>query len=99
PPDIHTLSLHDALPIWPPRRMGRRMKTLLVLGATGTMGRRIVALAGRLLPGVRVLQGARRVAPETDPDSRAVDIHDAGSVRRALDRKSTRLNSSHVAIS
>jgi hypothetical protein len=60
------------------------MKTLLVLGATGVMGRRIVALAGRLLPGVRVLRGARRVAPESDPDSRAVDVHDAGSVRRAL---------------
>jgi Saccharopine dehydrogenase NADP binding domain len=60
------------------------MKTLLVLGATGQLGRRIVALARRLLPDVRVLQGARRVATETDPDLRRVDIHDADSVRRAL---------------
>jgi hypothetical protein len=60
------------------------MKTLLVLGATGLMGRRVVVLAGRLLPDVRVLRGSRRAAPETDPDSRAVDVHDAGSVRRAL---------------
>jgi hypothetical protein len=60
------------------------VKTLLVLGATGLMGRRIVALAGRLLPGVRVLRGARRVDPQADPDGRAVDIHDIDSVRRAV---------------
>jgi hypothetical protein len=60
------------------------MKQLLVLGATGVMGRRIVALAGRLVPGIRVLQGARRGAPDSGPDFRAVDIHDAGSLRRAL---------------
>jgi hypothetical protein len=60
------------------------MNTLLVLGATGLMGRRIVTLAGRLIPDVRVLRGSRRVAPETDADSRAVDVHDADSVRRAL---------------
>jgi hypothetical protein len=60
------------------------MKTVLVLGATGLMGRRLVALAGRLIPDVRVLRGARRLVPEADPDGRAVDIHDADSVRRAL---------------
>ena len=60
------------------------MQTLLVLGATGLMGRRLVALAARLLPDVRILRGARHVVPEADPDSRAVDIHDADSVRRAL---------------
>jgi Saccharopine dehydrogenase NADP binding domain len=60
------------------------MKTLLVLGATGVMGRRIVALAGRLIPDVRVLWGARRVAPGAEADSRVVDIHDASSVHRAL---------------
>jgi hypothetical protein len=60
------------------------MSTLLVLGATGEMGRRVVALARRLLPDVRVLQGARRIAPGAGADSRAVDIHDAASLRRAL---------------
>jgi hypothetical protein len=67
-----------------PTNASRRMKTLLVIGATGEMGRRIVALTGRLLPDVRILRGSRRAAPETEPDARAVDIHDAGSVRRAL---------------
>jgi hypothetical protein len=60
------------------------MKTVLVLGATGQMGRRIVALARRLLADVHVLQGARRVSAETDPDMRRVDIHDRDSLRRAL---------------
>jgi hypothetical protein len=60
------------------------MTTVLVLGATGEMGRRVVALARRLLPQVRVLQGARHVAAETDPDLCRVDIHDPGSLRRAL---------------
>jgi hypothetical protein len=60
------------------------MKQLLVLGATGVMGRRVVTLARRLLPDVRVLQGARRGAPDAGPDSRAVDIHDPNSLRLAL---------------
>jgi hypothetical protein len=60
------------------------MKTLLVLGATGVMGRRVVALARRLVPDARVLQGARRVAPEAGADARAVDIHDPNSLRNAL---------------
>jgi hypothetical protein len=60
------------------------METLLVLGATGGMGRRIVTLARRLLPGVRVLQGARGAAAKTDACLCRVDIHNPGSLRRAL---------------
>ncbi len=60
------------------------MKQLLVLGATGVMGRRIVALARRLLPGVRLRKGSRHARPDLDPDSRAVDVHDPGSLRAAL---------------
>jgi hypothetical protein len=60
------------------------MKQLLVLGATGVMGRRVVALARRLIPDARVLQGARRAVPDSGPDFRPVDIHDADSLRRAL---------------
>jgi hypothetical protein len=56
------------------------MRILLVLGATGVMGRRIVALARRLLPGVRVLRASRRPRHDT----RSVDIHDLGSLRGAL---------------
>jgi hypothetical protein len=60
------------------------MKQLLVLGASGVLGRRIVALARRLLPDTRVLQGGRRIALETGAPCRVVDIHDAGSLRRGL---------------
>jgi hypothetical protein len=56
------------------------MQTLLVLGATGVMGRRIVALARRLLPGVRVLRASHRPRHDT----RSVDIHNAESLRPAL---------------
>jgi hypothetical protein len=56
------------------------MKTLLVLGATGVMGRRIVALARRLLPGVRVLRASHRPRPDT----RSVDVHNPHSLRPAL---------------
>ena len=60
------------------------MKTLLVLGASGEMGRRVVRLARSLLPGVRVVEVSRHPDPG-DPDRRRVDIHDHGSLRRALE--------------
>src|SRR5438045_9737414 len=72
PPDIYTLSLHDALPIWPDRDPGGRQ-----LHGSGCAG----GAAGR--------RGARR-------------IFRAGSGRYGglrADRKSTRLNSSHLGIS
>ncbi len=60
------------------------MKTLLVLGASGEMGRRVVRLSRSLLPGVRVVEASRHADPG-DPDRRRVDIHDHGSLRRALE--------------
>jgi hypothetical protein len=57
---------------------------LLVLGATGIMGMRIVALARRLLPGVAVLRGWRHARPDREPDARAVDLHNPASLRAAL---------------
>jgi saccharopine dehydrogenase-like protein len=60
------------------------MKTLLVLGASGEMGQRIVRLGRRLLPGVRVIEGSRRASPAS-PDRRQVDIHDRDSLARALE--------------
>jgi hypothetical protein len=56
------------------------MKQLLVLGATGVMGRRIVALARRLIPDVNVCQASHRPRPDT----RVADVHDADSLRPAL---------------
>src|SRR5690242_21680896 len=73
-PEIYTLSLHDALPIF--RRPAR-----------GGLGR---------------LHGARRQTRGTDRSQwcRQDDVHrrDHG-VRADEDRKSTRLNSSHMSIS
>lgn len=60
------------------------MNTLLVLGASGEMLRRVVRLARSLLPGVRVVEASRHPDPG-DPDRRRVDIHDHGSLRRALE--------------
>ena len=65
------------------RRRGT-MKQLLVLGATGVMGRCAVALARRRLRTSRVLQGLPRRPPDAGPDPCAVDIHDPNSLRRAL---------------
>src|SRR5690349_22152824 len=70
--EIYTLSLHDALPIWPGRGWPRRGGDGDAAAAPGTR-------RSRAAP--RTARGARR--------ARA----------RAQDRKSTRLNSSHVEIS
>src|SRR5204863_9180912 len=78
PPEIYTLSLHDALPIWCRQHLvhdGRRARS----GGAG----RGLRLAHRLAHRQRLLRGrgpARRRS-------------------RWRDRKSTRLNSSHVEIS
>jgi hypothetical protein len=60
------------------------MKTLLVLGATGVMGRRIVRLARRLVPDVRLLQASRRLGAKSQTGTRQVDIQDRSSLRRGL---------------
>src|SRR5258708_13757711 len=69
--EIYTLSLHDALPIWP--------------GEKG-MAERLMGLAG--------VDGC--LAPETDFAGMA-GLLERGAL--LLDRKSTRLNSSHQIIS
>src|SRR5262245_62693548 len=75
--DTHTLSLHDALPIWRCRGGGRR--SAKARSGHGTCGRTIARRASRAC----TLQGGRldRV------------------LRHEPDRKSTRLNSSHLGIS
>jgi hypothetical protein len=59
------------------------MKRLMVLGASGVMGRRVVALAQRLLPGVGIVRASRH-PPADGGDSRAIDVHDFESLRRGL---------------
>src|SRR5690606_42141485 len=78
-PEIYTLSLHDALPIWVRRASGRRR-------------------AGDR-PGARERHQGLRA-----PDRRAVPGRQDGDRWRVerihgIDRKSTRLNASHVIIS
>src|SRR3712207_7323490 len=80
--EIYTLSLHDALPILPFRKV--RLRGLAAVSASvdgGPRGER----QRRLGRGSEGWRGPRGVPPT--------------SLRRAPDRKSTRLNSSHANIS
>src|SRR5207253_9348381 len=85
PTSIYTLSLHDALPIFISIRAGRHSRTRQEAEAHGlsSAGHPLRAAS---LPSHTRLHDRRR--------PRARDRH-----RREQDRKSTRLNSSHVAIS
>src|SRR5207249_11746107 len=82
---ISPLSLHDALPISPVHQRQR----------------------GQRRTRQRPVQGPQRVRPVSDPDRvdparaahRAEGAAAAAAARRQQDRKSTRLNSSHVSIS
>src|SRR5438874_6278155 len=86
-PDIYTLSLHDALPIC----FLQVRESVPDVAAEGEIGR---ALRSLLLPRVRASRGAalRRRTPL--PRDRPFPLP-----LRGRDRKSTRLNSSHVEIS
>src|SRR5207253_10708153 len=77
PPEIYTLSLHDALPIW-------RAVRLVVRRRPETHDR---------------VQDGRRDDGEDDDADRHDEPEDEVDAPGLLDRKSTRLNSSHVAIS
>src|SRR5439155_6806018 len=87
--ELYTLSLHDALPIWPTRSFDRRnckiLRYLQVDVESCVVGGQMKKSTAVILPAsfVALLLG---VGPE-----------DAGKM--TADRKSTRLNSSHVAIS
>src|SRR5699024_11884156 len=90
PPALYPLSLHDALPIFavpdlPRTRSGKIMRRLLAQLVHAERDRR------------------RGVTPEPLGDVTSLQNPDAVdtviAVLAALDRKSTRLNSSHVSIS
>src|SRR5207253_9123738 len=91
-PAISTLSLHDALPISRPLLSARQAE----------LQRRAEplhpGLEGRLQPGLRRVSG--RAGGRVHSGRRSTRLRRGGRSRRAgPDRKSTRLNSSHVAIS
>src|SRR5439155_26122557 len=89
----YTLSLHDALPISRARRAARAARR----AARDDAGGGARAADGQGAGGVRraldLGQGASRARPRRRPRS------EPGASVIARDRKSTRLNSSHVAIS
>src|SRR5207249_12283858 len=88
----YPLSLHDALPIW------CRGRTVRARAGEGGRGRRATRL--RLRRPRIPLRASRRHVPATrhraPPTRGARHVRDR---RAARDRKSTRLNSSHVSIS
>src|SRR5690606_40620453 len=98
-PPTYTLSLHDALPIWHHRDDRTRRSRAIRRQFTHLPSQ--VPHAGR--PG---LEGERRRDQAADPERVAADVsalppnrrHRFQIVARPLDRKSTRLNSSHVKI-
>src|SRR5690606_42049557 len=96
--DIYTLSLHDALPIWVPLTQG---KTALV-DARDWERVRVHAwrLARQRAGGRQYLYAVMTIGGKRVELGRFVLGSRAGRrVRHKKDRKSTRLNSSHVKIS
>src|SRR5207249_10441364 len=89
--EIHTLSLHDALPIWPWTRASpaRRAHDRRVRGKRRRRSR--ARRRGSLLP-LAERAGATVNELALAAFAAAYDAH-------VTDRKSTRLNSSHVSIS
>src|SRR5438874_8973153 len=84
PTALYTLSLHDALPI------------LIVLGSTGMVESALTLADSWNVP--RTLVGVLVLAPLTSLPNAYTGVR-LGLEHRGSDRKSTRLNSSHVEIS
>src|SRR5207253_11180021 len=96
-PEISTLSLHDALPIWLARPLPERSAERRRRRPRRQRDARDVPDPPSLPPARRELQeprdgGSADAASLSTPRSPGVRV-------RSGDRKSTRLNSSHVAIS
>src|SRR5439155_25789429 len=90
PPEIYTLSLHDALPIFRRRvRVPARALPLVGLSEQAVPATRAATIAK--------IQRERLIDCSWRPAGRPRFSGTPGGHRR--DRKSTRLNSSHVAIS
>src|SRR5690606_39409560 len=89
--EIHTPSLHDALPISQKENDMKRLqdKVAIITGAGSGFGS---AIARRF-----AAEGAKVVLADVNVKRLEDELADIG--KDALDRKSTRLNSSHVKIS
>src|SRR5207302_6248163 len=99
PPPPYPLSLHDALPICTVVEIGPGQGVLTELLATRA-GRVMAVELDRVLAAQLGMKFSRQNVEIVEAN--ILDVSLAGLVRRrtqALDRKSTRLNSSHVKIS
>src|SRR5439155_25868265 len=98
-PQIHTLPLHDALPIWRGERSGgRAAKPRGQMVARSSLLRRPTAGARPARRTSSVVAALAALAPRLVRLARHGYSDRLLASRRAIDRKSTRLNSSHVAI-
>src|SRR5207253_8818078 len=94
-PTPHTLSLHDALPI--SRSAQRGGELLVVVDQIQQLAREAVRRCARSrAQGFQVDAGVGLVEHDVETDQRGAGV---GQPLDERDRKSTRLNSSHVAIS
>src|SRR5207253_4857525 len=91
PTEIYTLSLHDALPIWLISRADRRESHRFLVRDPRVSHSQRAPFAG-LLPSQIALK-------QSQPTLRLTAMRRQVCGFVARDRKSTRLNSSHVAIS
>src|SRR5207302_8033380 len=97
-PHLCSLSLHDALPIYRFDRDGRRQR---VVALVARRDHDDAILRRKPEPAVLILEARRLPAAVAFGRAHAVlrPVADAVDLRDLSDRKSTRLNSSHVKIS
>src|SRR5205807_10080097 len=94
PPPLYTLSLHDALPIW--------QQALWTLGISGDWPILLATIESPVgMPSVRQLLRSHHYwrLKGIVCDLVILNVHPASYMQELRDRKSTRLNSSHLVIS
>src|SRR5207302_9263198 len=97
PPSTYTLSLHDALPIYAVHRVSRRLRRH---GQSQLRHRRRRHGTYAHQPRRTATDAAQRVRVElAEYGAGDVGTGHRDVINRTVDRKSTRLNSSHVKIS
>src|SRR5207302_8836466 len=98
PAAVYSLSLHDALPICFEVAVRPGAETLAaapdIIAGARSLRARFPALSDELLA-----RAEKALGDAQDADARAPREQEERSVVRVVDRKSTRLNSSHVKIS